>query len=477
MRFMSYPRHPRGLLPALAALLLLPTFAVAQSISGRVTSRDDGAPVVGARIVLLDGAGVEVLGSVQSGEEGEYRLPVPGAGSYLLMVERTGFANQVSNPIAVEAGEDVAFNLSMTVQRVGQTGAVSDSLDDATLLAMAMAEICEGSFVPGMHGILYGAIRNRADGEPLPFVQAEVRWTVSGMGSDRREVRSDDAGAYVICNAPAGTPLRVRAFEAEADVDGTEERLTLRAGTMRKLDLAIGLSNPSQPGNLLGRVTDDRGNPLVGAEVRLIGSGRVTTTNDRGVFVLENVPAGMEILEAETLGFALQREGVRVLGGRAQELVVRLAADPVELAPLLVSVRPRKWFSDRQGLEQRIALGAGYIMLREDIEERAPQVLGEALRGVPGVTVTRLGGGISGTYSIQLRGAANLANQACNPMVWVDGVNWGNDGSIFRDIPAFEIEAIEVYRGAAEVPGEFSGQEARCGVIVVWTRRGRVIGN
>ncbi|UCC24325.1 MAG: TonB-dependent receptor [Gemmatimonadales bacterium] len=474
---MSFSRSLRGTLSAVATLFLLPGLLAAQSISGRITARADGAPVAGAQIILLDESGVEVLGTAESGPEGEYALAVPRAGVFLLMVERAGFANQVSTPIAVGEGEAVSFSLSMTVQRVGQTGAVSDTLDDATLLAMAMAEICEGVFVPGMHGILYGAVRNEADGEPLAFIQAEAEWTVSGIGEDRREVRSDDAGAYIICNAPAATPLRVRAFEPETDVQGEEERLTLRAGTMRKLDLGIPLSNPSQPGNLLGRVTDDQGTPLVGAEVRLVGAGRVTATNDRGVFVLEEVPAGPEVIEAEALGYAMQREAVRVLGGRAQEIIVRLATEPVQLAPILVSVRPRKWFSDRRGLEQRIALGAGYIMLREDIEERAPQVLGEALRGIPGVSVTRLGGGIAGTYSIQLRGAANLANQACNPMVWVDGVNWGNDGSIFRDIQAFEIEAIEVYRGAAEVPGEFSGQEARCGVVVVWTRRGRVIGN
>lgn len=465
----------RGLLMA-AALALLPSTLSAQSIVGRVTSGADGAPVAGAQVVLLDEVGARVLATVTSGPGGEFRFDPEDPGTFLIMVERTGYANQVSTPIPVGSGETVSYNLSMTVQRVGETGAVSDSLDDATLLAMAISEICRDRFVPSMHGILYGAVRNRADAEPLAYVQTEARWEVSGMGADARRTRSDEAGAYILCDVPAGTPLEVRAFEAETDVEGTEAEVTLRAGTMRKLDLTIPLSDPGQPGNLLGRVTDDRGTALVGAEVRLLGSGRVTTTNQRGVFVLEDVSPGMEVIQAQAMGYAVQRESVRILGGRAQEVDVRLAVNPVELAPILVSVRPRRWFSDRQGLEQRIALGAGYIMLREDIEERAPQVLGEALRGIPGVSVTRLGGGISGTYQIQLRGAANLANQACNPQVWVDGIKWGNDGSIFRDIQAFDIEAIEVYRGAAEVPGEFSGQDARCGVIVVWTRRGRVIG-
>ena len=33
-----------------------------------------------------------------------------------------------------------------------------------------------------------------------------------------------------------------------------------------------------------------------------------------------------------------------------------------------------------------------------------------------------------------------------------------------------EIAGIEVYRGAASLPAEFSGSDARCGAIVIWTK-------
>jgi len=38
-----------------------------------------------------------------------------------------------------------------------------------------------------------------------------------------------------------------------------------------------------------------------------------------------------------------------------------------------------------------------------------------------------------------------------------------------------DIEAIEVYRSGAQVPAQFGGMGpfTRCGVVVVWTRRGR----
>jgi hypothetical protein len=44
-------------------------------------------------------------------------------------------------------------------------------------------------------------------------------------------------------------------------------------------------------------------------------------------------------------------------------------------------------------------------------------------------------------------------------------IGWGQ--------PVGAIQGVEIYRGAAEVPGEFSGTDASCGVIVIWTKRGR----
>ena len=33
-----------------------------------------------------------------------------------------------------------------------------------------------------------------------------------------------------------------------------------------------------------------------------------------------------------------------------------------------------------------------------------------------------------------------------------------------------EVAGVEVYRGAASLPGEFGGSDSRCGVVVVWTK-------
>ena len=46
------------------------------------------------------------------------------------------------------------------------------------------------------------------------------------------------------------------------------------------------------------------------------------------------------------------------------------------------------------------------------------------------------------------------------------------DNSFGPGIPVRDIEALEIYTGPADVPGEYAGRNAGCGVIVIWTRSG-----
>ena len=46
------------------------------------------------------------------------------------------------------------------------------------------------------------------------------------------------------------------------------------------------------------------------------------------------------------------------------------------------------------------------------------------------------------------------------------------DNTFGPTVPVRDIEGLEVYTGAADVPGEYAGRNAGCGVIVIWTRSG-----
>ena len=38
----------------------------------------------------------------------------------------------------------------------------------------------------------------------------------------------------------------------------------------------------------------------------------------------------------------------------------------------------------------------------------------------------------------------------------------------------FNLAGIEIYRSPAEIPAQYGGPQSRCGVIVMWNRRGGV---
>ena len=61
------------------------------------------------------------------------------------------------------------------------------------------------------------------------------------------------------------------------------------------------------------------------------------------------------------------------------------------------------------------------------------------------------------------------APMRCNPEYIVDE---RTDNFFGPNTPIRDLEGIEVYTGPTEVPGEFAGRNAGCGVIVIWTRAG-----
>lgn len=111
---------------------------------------------------------------------------------------------------------------------------------------------------------------------------------------------------------------------------------------------------------------------------------------------------------------------------------------------------------------------AATVIDGDDVDARQDRTVGEALREVPGVAVSRSGG--DGAYTqVRIRGAE--ANQT---LVLIDGIEVGDpaNGSEFDfgDLLAGGIERVEVLRGPQSA---LWGSDAIGGVVNVVTRRGR----
>lgn len=115
--------------------------------------------------------------------------------------------------------------------------------------------------------------------------------------------------------------------------------------------------------------------------------------------------------------------------------------------------------------------GFGFFIDRETIENRQAFQTSDLLRVAPGVTVYN--SGAPGTPAqIQIRGSSNFSG-VCQPSIVVDGLQLSGDAAGDLDMLARpeDIAGIAVYRGASEVPVEYSTGSS-CGLIQIWTRRG-----
>jgi carboxypeptidase family protein/TonB-dependent receptor-like protein len=130
----------------------------------------------------------------------------------------------------------------------------------------------------------------------------------------------------------------------------------------------------------------------------------------------------------------------------------------------------------------RRELGAGHFMSRQDIEARNARVTRDLLDGIPGLSVrqegdssiirsTRCSGKtIPGLDAGSLAGGGGKPDSnKQQPMLFVDGHRM-SDILALEDIHPGEVEAIEVFQGASELPAEAKGDA--CFAIYIWLKAG-----
>lgn len=94
-----------------AALLAgFPQPGAAQTVQGQLIDAGTGAPVEGALVLLLNGAGEEAGGSLTN-QSGRFILPAPGPGVYTLRAERIGYETTTSDPFPLERAQRFGIRL------------------------------------------------------------------------------------------------------------------------------------------------------------------------------------------------------------------------------------------------------------------------------------------------------------------------------------------------------------------------------
>ena len=223
----------------------------------------------------------------------------------------------------------------------------------------------------------------------------------------------------------------------------------------------------SQGQEVAGRVTHvTTGEPLGSVQVWL-DSISTTTTGPDGGFLIKVTEPGAHRIGFTSLGLAeVSTEMVFRTPEDGAFLQIEMGPEAVQLAPITVSVMPRETLIQVQELQHRINLGGGDYIMAEELEVRGYPTTRGMLQDVRGLSF------VNGTPVF--RGATSLSGGACAPAFYIDGVLQRSGIDDILRMPTHDYEVIEAYPGAGSVPAEFSGTNARCGVIVIWTRRGAV---
>ncbi|WP_396206868.1 TonB-dependent receptor domain-containing protein [Gemmatimonas sp.] len=228
-------------------------------------------------------------------------------------------------------------------------------------------------------------------------------------------------------------------------------------------------------GTINGRVVDaENGQPISAAQITISGTQLGRSTGDDGRFSLPSLTAGSKTLIVRRIGYQQQSRTV-TLGANATITVdFSLAKSSVSLAGVVVTAT---------GEERKKEVGNAVTTVSSaDFERGGVGNTQQILQGrSTGVTVLANGGSPGAGGTIRLRGV-NSITQGNRPLIYVDGIRIFNGNSPtgvssrqsvspLNDIPASDIERIEVVKGPAATT--LYGTEASGGVIQIFTKRGR----
>jgi len=204
--------------------------------------------------------------------------------------------------------------------------------------------------------------------------------------------------------------------------------------------------------NITGIITDERGEPIIGANIIEKGTTNGIISNIDGEFALtvsENA-----VLQVSYIGYTNQEFRI----GNQAFLKIILKEDSQALDEVVVV---------GYGIQKKVNLTGAVSSIKSEELERQPVVtLKDALAGLaPGMTVTK-SSGQPGTSNadISIRGVGTW--QDSGPLVLVDGMSMS-----IGDVLPSDIESISVLKDAASAA--IYGSRAANGVILITTKQGK----
>lgn len=219
-----------------------------------------------------------------------------------------------------------------------------------------------------------------------------------------------------------------------------------------------------------GKVTSSDGAPIAFANIVVKGTMNGVAANEKGEYVLENVP-GNAILIFSSIGYTNLEVAV---GGRAV-VDATLSPDSESLEEVMVVA----YGTAKKGTYT----GAASVVKEESIKDVPTLSFENALNGkVAGMQITSTSGQAGSGTSIRIRGIGSM-NASNEPLYVIDGVPAISGGvgqmggelytssNVMTTLNPADIESITILKDAAA--SALYGSRAANGVILVTTKKGK----
>ena len=218
--------------------------------------------------------------------------------------------------------------------------------------------------------------------------------------------------------------------------------------------------------------------PLVGAQIVVVGGTQRATTDERGRFRLTGLTGSVGApvtIEVRRIGYRESRVPTRI---GDTNVGVQLSVNPTSLEAVVVTGTP--------GATEKRAIGNAVSTVNAaEVTQIAPVTnMQQLLNGrTPGLVVLPTSGAVGTGSQVRVRGDASFS-LGNNPLLYVDGVRVNNSAasgpasqafgsspiSRLNDFNPDDIESIEVLKGPSAAT--LYGTEASNGVINIITKKG-----
>ncbi len=213
------------------------------------------------------------------------------------------------------------------------------------------------------------------------------------------------------------------------------------------------------PVTITGRITNEKGQPLIGVSIRVKGTSRGVMTDEKGQFSI--VTTNDAILQISFIGYMTQEIPV----SNRTEINIELKESVLELDKAVVI---------GYGTTKRATLtGAVSVVGAEQLENRPTAQVLNSLQGiVPGLVILRNDAGRPGGESITATIRGVTSRTGASILVVIDGIPSMLGIGELANISPNEIESITILKDAQAA---IYGSQAAAGVMLVTTKRGKTM--